>query len=39
MSLEINGYDIITPGLSVGDLDSLVRVLPSEAPSRRNLRP
>lgn len=37
MSLETNGYDIISPGLSAKDLAALQNEFPPSSPNRRNL--
>ncbi len=37
MSLEANGYDILSPGLSAEDLAALQKEFPPSSPNRRNL--
>lgn len=37
MSLEANGYDILSPGLSADDLAALQNEFPPSSPNRRNL--
>ena len=37
MTLETNGYDILSPGLGAGDLAALQNEFPPSSPNRRNL--